>query len=52
MDLSPPGSSVHGLLQARVLEGVAMPTSRGLPDPGIEPMSLTFSCISRQVLYH
>ena len=29
MDYSPPGSSVHGLLQARILEGVAMPSSRG-----------------------
>ena len=39
MDCSPPGSSVHGILQARVLEWVAMPSSRGLPDPGIEPES-------------
>ena len=29
MDCSPPGSSVHGILQARVLEWVAMPFSRG-----------------------
>ena len=29
MDCSPPGSSVHGLLQARTLEWVAMPSSRG-----------------------
>ena len=29
MDCSPPGSSVHGLLQARILEWVAMPCSRG-----------------------
>jgi len=29
MDGSPPGSSVHGILQARILEWVAMPTSRG-----------------------
>ena len=28
MDCSPPGSSVHGILQARVLEWVAMPSSR------------------------
>ena len=28
MDYSPPGSSVHGILQARVLEWVAMPSSR------------------------
>ena len=29
MDCSPPGSSVHGLLQARILEWVAIPFSRG-----------------------
>ena len=40
MDCSPPGSSVHGLLQARTLEWVAMPSSRGLPDPGIKPTTL------------
>ena len=30
MDCSPPGSSVHGILQARVLEWDAIPSSRGL----------------------
>ena len=29
MDCSPPGSSVHGILQARILEWVSMPSSRG-----------------------
>ena len=29
MDYNPPGSSVHGILQARILEWVAMPSSRG-----------------------
>ena len=29
MDYSPPGSSVHGILQARILEWVATPFSRG-----------------------
>ena len=29
MDCSPPGSSVHGILQARILEWVAIPFSRG-----------------------
>ena len=29
MDCSPPGSSVHGILQARILAWVAMPSSRG-----------------------
>ena len=27
MDCSPPGSSVHGILQARILEWIAMPSS-------------------------
>ena len=33
MDCSPPGSSVHGILQARILEWVAMPFSRGSSPP-------------------
>ena len=33
MDYSPPGSSVHGILQARVLEWVAMLSSRGSSQP-------------------
>ena len=40
IDCSPPGSSVHGILQARILEWVAVPSPRGSPDPGIEPESL------------
>ena len=31
--------TVHGILQARILEWVAVPFSRGLPNPGIEPRS-------------
>ena len=38
-DCSPPGSSVHGILQARILEWLAFPPSGDLPDPGIEPAS-------------
>ena len=36
MDHSAPGSSVPGILQARILEWVAMPSSRDLFNPGIE----------------
>ena len=36
MDCSPPGSSVHGVLQAKILEWVAIPSPWDLPDPGIE----------------
>ena len=45
---SPPGSSVHGILQARTLESLAMFSSRGssppgdLPNPGIKPSSLMY----------
>ena len=39
MDCRLPGSSVHGIFQARVLEWVAFPSSKNLPDPGIEPRS-------------
>ena len=33
MDCSPPGSSVHRILQARILEWVAISSSRGSPQP-------------------
>ena len=33
MDCNPPGSSVHGILQARILEWVAIPFSRGSSGP-------------------
>ena len=39
MDCSLPDSSVHRILQARILEWVAMPYPGDLPDPGIEPES-------------
>ena len=38
MDHSPPGSSVHGIFQARILEWVAMPSSG---KPNIKPAALT-----------
>ena len=39
MDFSLPGSSVQGILQARILEWGAIPFPGVLPDPGIEPGS-------------
>ena len=39
MDCSPPGSSVHGIFQARTLKPVAISFFRNLPDPGIKPTS-------------
>ena len=35
----PPGSSVHGISQARILEWLPFPSPGDLPDPGIEPAS-------------
>ena len=40
MDCRPPGSSVHGIVQARILERVPFPSPGNLPDPGIEFTSL------------
>ena len=37
MDCSPLGFSVHGILQARILEWVAFPSPGHIPYPGIEP---------------
>ena len=36
---SPPGSSVHGISQARICSGLSVPSPEDLPDPGIKPMS-------------
>ena len=36
MDCSPPGSSVHGILQARMWSGLLFPSAGDLPNPGIE----------------
>ena len=52
MDCSPPGSSVHGILQARILESVAMTFSRGSSQPRNGTHVSSISCIGRQVLYH
>ena len=46
MECSPPGSSVHGILQARILEWVAVPSSTDLPNPRIEPRSPTLQADS------
>ena len=43
INCSLPGSSVHGILQARLLEWVAMPASRGSSQPGDQTQ---VSCIA------
>ena len=49
MDCSRPGSSVHRILQARILEWVAMPSSR---EPSWPRDQTCVSCIGRWILYH
>ena len=39
MDCGLPGSSVHGILQARIQSGLLCPLPRDLPNPGTEPRS-------------
>ena len=52
MDHSSPGSSVHGILQARTLEWVAILSFRGSSWPRDQACISHVSCIGRQVLYH
>ena len=52
MDCSPPSFSVHGILKTRILEWVAMPSSRGSARPKDRIHISHVSCIGRQVLYH
>ena len=51
MDYNMPGSSVHGILQARILQWVAMPFSRGSSRPRIKPASHVSSS-GRRARYH
>jgi len=46
MDCSPPGSSVHGILQARMLEWVAIPFSRGSSPPWDQTCISCVFCIA------
>ena len=52
MDCSPPVSCVLGILQARILEWVAMPFSRRSSQPRNQTRVSSVSCVGRQVLYH
>ena len=46
VDCSPPGSSVHGILQARYWSGLLLPSPGDLPDLEIEPRSSTLQANS------
>ena len=39
VDCSPPGSSVHGISQARILEWLPSPSPGDLPNAGLKPVS-------------
>ena len=52
VDHSPPRSTVYRFLQARILEWVAMLSSRGSSRPRNQTCISYVSCIGRQVLYH
>ena len=52
MDHSPPGSSVQGILLARILEWVVMPSSWGSSRPRDGTHVSHVSCTGRWVLYH
>ena len=46
MNCSPPGSSVHEILQARILEWVALPSSRASSQPKDQTLISCVSCIA------
>ena len=46
VDCSPPGSSVLGILQARILEWLPCPPSGNVPNPGIKPVPLIFPALA------
>ena len=50
LNCSPPGSSVSGILQARILEWVAVPSSEGSSQPRNQNHVSCVSCIGRRVL--
>ena len=50
MDCSLPGSSLHGILQARILEWVAISFSRESSQPRDQTCTFYVSCIGRQVI--
>ena len=52
MDYSPPASSVHGILQARILGWVVISSSRVFSWPRERIHVSCVSCIGRQILYH
>ena len=52
VDCGPPGASVHGILQVKILEWVAIFSSRGASSPRESILVSCVSCIGRQTLCH
>ena len=52
MDCSPPGSSVHGILQARILQQAVISYSRGSSQLRHQTHISCIFCVGRQTLYH
>ena len=52
MECCPPGPSVRGILQARILEWGAMPSSWGSSQPGDWTQVFCGSCVGKRMLYH
>ena len=52
LDNSPPGSSVHGIFQTRILEWDAISSFKESSWPMYWPHIFSVSCIGRQILYH
>ena len=52
MDCCPPGSSIHGLFQLRILEWVAISSSKGSSWPSNQNHVFCVSCIGSRILYH
>ena len=46
---SPPGFSVHKILQQAYRSGLPLPTAENLPDPGIEPASLASPALESEI---
>ena len=52
MGCSLPVTSVHGIVQTRILQWAAIPSPRDLPDPGIKPTSLMYPALKGSFFYH
>ena len=51
LNYSLPDSSIHGILQARILECISIPPPRDLPNPGVEPTSLMSPALAGGVFF-